>query len=553
MGGRMSARRRLGPLAVLALAVLAPAGCGYFNALYNAERRFAEAERLATEGRSAQARAAYEESLLKASSSYRAHPEGRWSDDALLLIGRAHFALGRNAEASAALDAAVRHTDNARMRATAEAYLGATAVRAERPAAALPHLDRALAELAAGSPEAAFAHLWRARARFATGDAAAAWAELDAAAIRSDPLAHKALLEGATRALALGDSARLRAAVARLLGDAGARATLDSLRTLAAVEARAHGPAAAALLLAPVAAGAWPAAARDSLRLVRAAHLAAGGDTAAALDELGALADGAAPGTAQAARHTWSRLRLRGASGLDELGEVRAILLPAVGHPPAARLVDHMRTLEELVERAGQGRPLALFVAAEMARDSLAAPQLAVRLFTAYAELAPAGVWAPKALLAGALLAPPEEAAALRARAVAVAGNPYVTPGDAAGFEDAERRLDGQLAGLLEEARSTARGRDAAVSQHVAALDSLRVVARTDSLRMACGAQLEEAAVLGIRADSARAACVRGDSARVRFVLALQDTAALCDTTCAADDRVRRPGNDTFPPLPDAR
>ena len=526
------------------------AGCGYFNALYNAERRFDDAERLRQDGQVALARSAYEESLLKAAASYRSHPRGRWADDALFLIGRAHFALQQDREAAAAMERVVTGSGDRRLRGSAAAYVGAASVRGGRPAQALAWLDTALVLLRPGDREAGFAQLWLGRARLGTGDEAGGWAALDVAVGGEPAVAREARLEAATHALASGDSARLAEAVAGLLADGGARSALDSVRALTAAEARRRGPRAAAVLLAPSGGIAWPSAARDSLRLIRAGHLAQVGDPAAE-EELRALSDGAAGETARRARHAWARLRLERVSGLEELPDVRAILLPAVAHIPALRLVDHIRTVETLVARAGQGRPLALFMAAELSRDSLAAPLLASRLFAAYAELVPDGTWAGKALLAAASLAGPEEAGAYRAAAAALPPNPYSGGADALAFETAERTLQGQLSGLLQDARATARARDASVTMHVATLDSLRLAARTDSLRISCGARFEAAAVVGIRADSARAACVRADSARVAWVLALTDTLVLCDSLCPAlpDGRTRPAGRDTFPPF----
>jgi hypothetical protein len=49
----------------------------------------------------------------------------------------------------------------------------------------------------------------------------------------------------------------------------------------------------------------------------------------------------------------------------------------------------------------------------------------------------------------------------------------------------------------------------------VATLDSLRIVARTDSARISCGLMIDTLAILGTRADSVRKACMRADTIKV--------------------------------------
>ena len=62
--------------------------------------------------------------------------------------------------------------------------------------------------------------------------------------------------------------------------------------------------------------------------------------------------------------------------------------------------------MKPLVERPGQTQTLQLFLAAETARDSLAAPALAASLFRTLVEGLPDSPYAPKAILAGQALDP---------------------------------------------------------------------------------------------------------------------------------------------------
>src|SRR5690606_5281631 len=145
-------------------------------------------------------------------------------------------------------------------------------------------------------------------------------------------------------------------------------------------------------------------------------------------------------------------------------------------------------------------------------------------------------VWAGKAALAAHQIEPDAESAAALER---LADNAYVRAarGDrrsAGEIERAEERLAFGITGLRAAAREEAVRRDVMVGRAITVLDSTRMVARNDSARIACGMLLDSLDVAGIRADSTRTACLRGDTARVRFVLGV-DTVLLRDTTRNAD------------------
>jgi hypothetical protein len=227
------------------------------------------------------------------------------------------------------------------------------------------------------------------------------------------------------------------------------------------------------------------------------------------------------------------------------------VLLPALANDSARATLRTLRVVEVLLDRAGQGQPLALFAAAEMARDELGATAFARALFVAYADLVPDAVWAPKALLAAAALAP-AAGDDVPQRFAGHADNVYVRAvlhDDATdAFADAEDRLARGLAALRLDAFREADQRDIRVGSAVARLDSLKARVRADSLRLACGTLLDSLAIAGIRADSVRSACLRGDSARVGLVLRM-DTLLLRDTTGrdTMRARIRRVVRDTFP------
>lgn len=525
--------RRLLSLTAVGLAVSA---CAYFNALYNAKRHFADAERAAMRGQHGAAYMSYGAAIEKAAKSLRRDPDGRWADDALYLIGRAHFARGDYREATAALERLLRETDDARIRAGAYAYLGAAAVRLGDLAAAVVRLDSAVAGVGERGELAAFARLWRARARFALADEDGAWPDIEAAAAIGGAMGREARLEWAARAVQLDRPDRAAAAFAALFRDKDAHLAADSIAALAARANQRWGSARASALLEGVTTAAWPPAARAALRLRRAELLAAAGDSVEALREARTVAGRASGPIADRARVVLARWALATARDMEDLDDVRDLLLPAIADGEARRLLQALKALGVLVEFPAElGQPLALFAAGELARDELGAPHVARALFTAYADVAPTAVWAPKALLAAIALDPePEEAERLRRRLEAHRGNVYLLalsggePGPR--YEEAENTLASVLSDLLRRADEEATRRDALVVQTLARLDSLRAAMRADSLMAGCNALLDSLGIGGIRADSLRAACVRADSLRMDSILTIDTVLLLPDS-----------------------
>jgi hypothetical protein len=525
---------------------LALAACGYFNAMYNAERRFADAERAVARGQSEDARRAWLDAIDGAAASYRKHPTGRWADDALLLIARARFNLGEHQAAGAAAMAALGLASDPALRAQARTLIGAAEYSLGRFASARAVLDTVVGDASVEVPPAA--RLWRARARFAAGDAAA-WEDLDAAAAAGGSTADEASIEAAARALVEQDGVRFAQAVQRLIASPGGARFSDSVLVLLDRGMPADGD-----WPDPVA-GAdgspWPSARLEPLELVRARRFARSGDTTAAIEAALHLAARASAASAASARFLAARLDLARAGAVEDLARARAVLLPALANDSARATLRTLRVVEVLLDRAGQGQPLALFAAAEMARDELGATAFARALFVAYADLVPDAVWAPKALLAAAALAP-AAGDDVPQRFAGHADNVYVRAvlhDDATdAFADAEDRLARGLAALRLDAFREADQRDIRVGSAVARLDSLKARVRADSLRLACGTLLDSLAIAGIRADSVRSACLRGDSARVGLVLRM-DTLLLRDTTGrdTMRARIRRVVRDTFP------
>jgi hypothetical protein len=243
-----------------------------------------------------------------------------------------------------------------------------------------------------------------------------------------------------------------------------------------------------------------------------------------------------------------ARWKLERTAALDALPQVRSDLLPAIADPRARALVHNIRMVEVLNRHAeSTAQPVALFAAAELARDELGAPVLAASLFLAYARIAPQSPWTPKALLAAGALRP-DSAPAIHARLEPYANNPYVAAiqgrTDAEAFQAAEEGLSKVLSGLLSEASTVASRQESSVNRAAAVIDSIKLAAKNDSTRLSCGILIDSLAVRGIRADSIRAACLRGDRTRVTVLLrtdslVLRDSARVRADSLAKVRRVR--------------
>lgn len=500
----------------LALALLV-SGCGYFNSFYNARRDFADAERAAANGQQSRAQQGYTGAIDKAAKSYRKYPHGRWSDDALYLIARARFELSQFPAARAAAAELLNITTDATMRSDAHAIVGASALHMQEAPVALVHLDSAMT--GASSVMRGRVHLWRARAYRLTGAAERAWADLDA--VKPDDPSYVAVqLERINFGIEQRDSARTAAAFATVLTHRDARRTIDTVFDLALHAVSSFGARTTRHLLnAPL--PDWLASARDSVALVRAELALRAGDTLNATSELTQLASRSGVVVANAARVRLARARIPNAATLQDLREVRALLLPAVADPVVPPILHDMRVVDALVQKAqSSGQPLALFAAAEIARDQLNAYPLARRLFVTFVDVAPQTPWSAKALLAAIALAPDlPESDTLRTRLMTYRSSPYAqamaSGGDPEAFVIAEERLQRSLLALREEGALLANQQDLAVTRAVATLDSLRIVARTDSARISCGLMIDTLSILGIRADSVRVACMRADTIKV--------------------------------------
>lgn len=505
---------------LVAPALLLLGACAYLNSLYNAKRLFRDAEAARREGRIASADALYAQVIEKAARSYRSDEDGRWADDALLLMGRAYMNRGELAKGRAALEEVLRISDDPATRGAARVYLGAAFLSMGNTPRGLALLDSALTAVEDDAVRAE-GYLWRARGQFRAGRLDQGWDDLARVGGTDRTLSIQAELERLEWGVELGDSAEARAGAQALLSEPGAEAARDSIAGAVEAANRVWGPATAAALLVGVGEAPWPPSDRDELLLRRARLLASAGDTAAAAADARRIAGGVGQ-PADEARLLLARWRLAGVRQVDELEEVRSMLLPAVGLPDAFALVEAIKTIGLMIERGGSGRePLALFGAAEVARDVLGSTALARGLFLAYADQARGLPWEGKAVAAALDLArTDEERRALTTRLREMPENAYASAALTGGvpepqFALLEGRLAADLASIREQVALEAQVRDVLVSETAATLDSIRRQTAIER-RIAAG---DSALVDSLRMDSLRLDSLRLDSLRLDSIL----------------------------------
>jgi hypothetical protein len=514
--------------------MISTAGCGYFNALYNAEQKFAEAQRAEADGNRSLAVSSYDAAIERAAVSYRKYPNSRWADDALLLIARARFGQATNslnpvqdAQAEAAAERLLTQTSDGSIRTQAYAYMGAARTRLGRGDALSP-LDSAVANSDSTSETGEFSHLWRARARFLAHDTTGAWQDLDAIPWSTSHLGAEAALERLLRATMTGDTTRWRVAVSELVGSRGTPMRPDSVRVLLDSSVVRWSPAFVMHALPADAGSSLQEEDRLKLRLRRAEIIAAAGDTATAIADGLDVASASSSETAAQARVDVAHWILATSSDINDLSRVRSILVPAFSNGEAFQMIQQIRAIDVLMSRATDV-PLAMFVAGEYARDDLHAPRLARTIFVRSDSLAAPNPWAAKALMAAEDLSRnAADRAAIDQMLSRHSADLYVQAAhgtaDAEAYANSEATLKREAAVLRAEATAIATAGNVSISRAVSIRDSIRTVMRHDSLQQHCFVVLDSMKVKGIRGDSLRAACVRVDTARFNAVLKIDTT-----------------------------
>lgn len=440
-------------------------GCAYYNGVYNAERSARIAEKQWARGEYYAAADSFRASAAHAETVLVRFTKSRWRSQALFLAARG-AALGNNcAAAGPRLDAYLRLTGEPALRVDrARVALASCWLEASKPLPAdsllrplLDHPDLAVRHAAA---------LFSARAALALGDpdraqallatipgGSAAWENLAAAMTAGDyEIAETLLLSRAQ----IGDWRTEVPNRVRTLWGAGRRAgAVEIVDRYARSRASTNDRATLLLLASDL------AVAANDTALARRLALDA--------QRVGLTATFDAPVAARLLA-----LRLRGASDMIEAREImRRDSTRARGTPQLVRLEQQVLLLEiclRRTDRVGGG----LFLAAEIARDSLRAEALAHALFRQIERDVPESPIAARALVAAAQLVP-DSAASYRTRVLAT----WPTAGVAA-----------YLRGVSPQDSSTQRGEDIALNQAWIVVtnqfaDSMKARRLADSVRVA--------------------------------------------------------------------
>jgi hypothetical protein len=390
-------------LTLAALGALLLGGCAYYNGMYNTKRLAGSARKAEREGRTFEANDLWGQVITRAESLVVRHPDSKYVDEAQALKG---IALARLGQCSNAVKPLARGS-----------MVGGDGVTAEEAGLALGRCQLELGDPAAASVAVApvleskdptrrgAAHLYRARALRLMGqpeDALRALDGLTGPGVSAERLlalgaaGHAAeTVALADTLLALNDSARVWDSVVAVVGrsnPATASALVDRLNARPNVKEDAR----ARRLY------------QDAVRLEMT-------DTARAWERMRQAAQVGA-GTESGARATLAlvRRKLAGAgSPADLTPAADSLRVIAQRETPSSReallLLGTIARVQQAVDSSGPGVPqgdLRLFLAAETARDSLAAPMLAAGLFRQLVEAWPDSPYAPKAMLAGRVLDP---------------------------------------------------------------------------------------------------------------------------------------------------
>jgi tetratricopeptide (TPR) repeat protein len=404
-------------------ALLLLAGCGFYNG-YNgiyAANKFASQARSSEEaGRPGEAQNLWGQAAVKAESLLARQPRGKWRNDALAIRGEALSSLGRCSEASVYLHEAAEGMTDRTAREQAALALGRCELELGQPALAATTLQ----PLAASRDEyrREQANRLRGRALVLTGDYERALQDLvKAGAPVTSPEMLGALAgldrEGEVNAaigelIAAGDTAMQWEPVLTAIGERNPELGSQVLDRLRAAQLIRPGQLPALL-------GADAARLSGSARLERLEELA----RSAPLSDAG-----------DAARLELTRLHMREAATPAELQAFADTLtdIASAGRASqsvAERLALQAGTVARVADSVPPGDPqgdLRIFLAAEVARDSLGADAAALGLFRRVVEQWPDGSYAAKALLAGRGLDPAWAEATDSLLAGRYATSPYV-------------------------------------------------------------------------------------------------------------------------------
>jgi hypothetical protein len=399
------------------------AGCVYYNGMYNTKRLAGSARKAEREGRTFQANNLWGQVITRADTLVARHPDSKYVDEALVWKGVALSRLNQCESAVAPLGRLSLLPPKDDVTEEASLALGRCQLQLGDPALAEPLFARVTESRDPARRQQA--RLLRARVLRTTGrhrDAVAALEGLN------DPRADN------ERLLALAGGRQRKAALA--LADSMLATQDSTIRWDSVVVAigREDPVTASALVDRLVRRPNLQPAARARLFLDDGVRLAAVDSARAEARWRQAARADSVGDTGERARLRLTRLRLtRVTSVVDLLPVSRELDQRTQGETglrgEAVQLRESIKRILTASDSASAGAAqadLRLFLAAESARDSLAAPALAASLFRMIVETMPDSPYAPKAILAGQTLDPVWGASALPLLEQRYASSPYV-------------------------------------------------------------------------------------------------------------------------------
>lgn len=410
--------------AAVLLVLLLVGGCAYYNGMYNAKRLAGQARKAEREGRTFDATSLWGQVGVKAESVLARHPTSKWADEARLLQGTSMVKLRNCPGALGPLETVMTASRDSALAEAAAVLVGDCRTTVGDAAGAMSAYSRLTGSR---DPDRRRLALFaRGRARRINGEYQAALADLSATDLPGARGERAAALAGLGRlpeALVIADT---------LLAVGDTLAPWDSLVAAVAL----HDPEAGSALTDRIAATpALPAGIRAGVLVADAARWRRADPERSEARLVAAETIGEGTPLAREARLEVLRNRLRAVDSLPELFE----LIPRLEElgegvgpaaPRAAQLAGFARKVAQAADSVPAGSPrgdLRLFIAGEMARDSLAADRFAARQLRRVVVEWPSSPFAPKALLALILLEP-DGADSLRAELVnGYAGSPYLT------------------------------------------------------------------------------------------------------------------------------
>jgi len=382
--------------ALAVLLMVSSAGCAYYNAMWSAERYAKDARRAERRGQVSEARSHWAQAATKAERVVLHHPKSRWVDDALTLQAEG---LARSGSCDEAGDVIKRVHEIVTEQGLLErvALVDAEcALKAGQPLAA----ETALGPALASKDDAR-----RSRAEMIAGQASALRLDYDAAVAHFERSRETAARPARARVLiAAGRPTEASRAIQSLTGPEFAT---DRANLLTSLADKSGAPAASGALDALLARGKHIPFQEQAQLLIADANrqFAAGDYEAATAGYRRALAVApAATSEAGLAALGIQRVLLTGARNRSDVKAIETELARMSLEPGAVEakhVLDLVRQATLTPETHAAG-----FRAAELARDSLAAPVLAGTLFLEVADRDTTSLYAPKALVAAMPLLP---------------------------------------------------------------------------------------------------------------------------------------------------